>query len=217
MSLLLLFSTAFVVALSGALMPGPLLTLTLAHAPKAGWRFGPLAIAGHGLLEATLIAAVWLGAGSLLTSAPVQAGLGLAGGAILAWMGAGMLRAARPGGSGGLPAAAGGPRRGRAVLLGALASIANPYWSLWWATVGLAYLSVAAERGAAGVAVFFAGHLSGDLAWYTAVAAAAARGADLAGSRFTPRLLAACAVMLCALGAWFLWKGASSAAVLIGF
>ncbi len=206
MSLLTLFLTAFVVALSGALMPGPLLTLTLAHSPRAGWRFGPLAIIGHGLLELLLLAAVWMGAGMLLTSEPAQGVLGLLGGGILMWMGAGLLRSARSAeGGSGAEAPAGSARR--AVLLGALVSLSNPYWSLWWATVGLAYLAVAAEQGAAGVAVFFAGHILGDLAWYTAVAFAAHRGARLAGSRFHRVLLGICGAALVGLGGWFLLRG----------
>ncbi len=206
MNLFSLFATAFVVALSGALMPGPLLTLTLAHAPRSGWRFGPLAVAGHGLLEAALIAAVFFGAGEVITSTAAQVVLGVAGGGILAWMGAGMVRSAGRREESGKPEAS-APAAGRAVLTGLLASVSNPYWSAWWATVGLAYLSVAARQGPLGVLVFFAGHLSGDLAWYTAVSTAAARGADLAGARFYPVLLACCGLFLCGLGAWFLWSG----------
>ena len=63
MNLPILFGSAFVVALSGALMPGPLLAVTLGHSPRYGWIFGPLAILGHGILELGLISIIFLGAG----------------------------------------------------------------------------------------------------------------------------------------------------------
>jgi len=43
--------TSFVVALSGALMPGPLLTVTVGEATRRGFWAGPLIILGHGILE----------------------------------------------------------------------------------------------------------------------------------------------------------------------
>ncbi len=47
--------SSFVVALSGALMPGPLLTVTVGEATRRGFWAGPLIILGHGLLELTLV------------------------------------------------------------------------------------------------------------------------------------------------------------------
>ena len=61
MSFLVLFFSSFVVALSGALMPGPLLAVTLGNSPHYGWKFGPLAILGHGILELGLVSLVFLG------------------------------------------------------------------------------------------------------------------------------------------------------------
>jgi threonine/homoserine/homoserine lactone efflux protein len=207
MNLFLLFGSAFVVALSGALMPGPLLAVTLGHSPRYGWTFGPLAILGHAILELGLISIVFLGAGPVLQSQGVQAGVGLAGGAILVWMGWGMANMVR---SGNLDSGeAAGSRAGRRpVILGILTSVSNPYWTLWWATVGLAYLTVAAKSGPVGIAVFFLGHIGGDLAWYTLVSWGAARGMRFTGTRLYSGVLVACSLILVVLGLWFVWYGA---------
>lgn len=210
MNLPLLFGSAFVVALSGALMPGPLLTVTVAHSPRFGWTFGPLAILGHAILELGLISLVFLGAGPLLTSGGVQSAVGLVGGVILVWMSWGMLTMARSGG--GEASADGEVKRGdRAVWLGILTSISNPYWTLWWATVGLAFLTTAAQSGPLGIAVFFLGHISGDLAWYTLVSVGASKGKKFVGTPLYSGVLILCAVILLVLGAWFVWYGAGLA------
>ncbi len=175
MTLPVLFGSAFVVALSGALMPGPLLTVTVAHSPRFGWTFGPLAILGHAILELGLISLVFLGAGPLLQSAGVQSAVGLVGGLILLWMSWGMVALSRSG-SVDVEAAGDIPGGNRAVLLGVLTSISNPYWTLWWATVGLAFLTKASQYGVPGIIIFFLGHISGDLAWYTLVSVGASRG-----------------------------------------
>jgi len=207
MNLSILFGSSFVVALSGALMPGPLLAVTLGHSPRFGWTFGPLAILGHAILELGLISMVFLGAGPVLKSHAVQASVGLAGGAILVWMGWGMLKMVRSGHVESRNAP--GPGAGqRPIILGIVTSISNPYWTLWWATVGLAYLTVAAKSGPVGIAVFFLGHISGDLAWYTLVSWGAARGMRLTGTRLYSGVLALCSVILVVLGAWFVWYGA---------
>ncbi|MDT8396001.1 MAG: LysE family transporter [bacterium] len=213
MTLPFLFGSAFVVALSGALMPGPLLTVTVAHSPRFGWTFGPLAILGHAILELGLISLVFLGAGPLLQSAGVQSVVGLVGGLILLWMSWGMIALARSGGvaEGEAKEPPGG---NRAVWLGILSSISNPYWTLWWATVGLAFLTRAAQYGVTGIITFFLGHISGDLAWYTLVSAGASRGKKFVGTPIYSRVVAGCAGLLVVLGWWFVWYGAKLALTL---
>ena len=34
---------------------------------------------------------------------------------------------------------------------GVAVSVANPFWLLWWATIGAAYVAASLEEGAAGV------------------------------------------------------------------
>ena len=56
------------------------------------------------------------------------------------------------------------------VPAGVLVSVANPYWIIWWATIGMAYIDKALEHGAAGVGSFFTAHILSDFAWLSLVA-----------------------------------------------
>ena len=77
------FVGSFILALSGALMPGPLLTVTVAESARAGFRAGPLLITGHAALEFLLVIAIVLGLGPFLKSPPVMGVIALVGGGIL--------------------------------------------------------------------------------------------------------------------------------------
>lgn len=184
-SLWIVFSLSFVVALSGALMPGPLLTYTVARTvrtPRRGWLTGALVIAGHAALEGAIVCGLLFGILEFLRAPLAMRIIGVVGGAFLVWSGVTMIvslvrgRRAAAGGTGAPGAsgelAAGSPlERLGPVTGGVLVSMANPYWWVWWVTVGAASMlrfGVSFERWPA-LAAFFLGHEAGDLAWYLAV------------------------------------------------
>lgn len=199
--------TSFIVGLSGAMMPGPVLTVTIGQVGQRGFLAGPLIVLGHGMLEVALVAGLVLGLGTLLTRDPVIGCIGLVGGAMLLWMGAGMLRS--------LPLLSlrweggGAPRDGlHPILAGILTSLANPYWMLWWATIGLGYVGLAGRLGAVGLASFYVGHILSDLAWYSFVAAGVTAGRRLMTDRMYRGLVGSCAVVLLGFGLYFGYTGA---------
>jgi threonine/homoserine/homoserine lactone efflux protein len=199
-----LFVTSFIVALSGAVMPGPLLTVTISESPRRGLMTGPLLIAGHAILELALVLALLMGLAPLLKTEPVFIVIALAGSAVLLWMGIGMFKS--------LPTMVlvtqGQNIKGRNLILsGALMSIANPYWSIWWATIGLGYILHSMDAGTMGVVAFFSGHILGDLFWYAAVSAAVWKGRQLLSDRGYRILIGACAVFLIAFSCLFAWSG----------
>ena len=190
-----IFTTSFTVALSGALMPGPLLTVTISESARRGYIAGPLLIAGHSILELALVAAICLGLDVYLKAPPVMAATALLGGSILLYLGAQMLRTA---GRHSIQARSVGrtAKSGTPVITGALASLANPYWTLWWATFGLAYLMRISGKGLPGIAVFFAGHITADFAWYTMVSFGVSKGNALMRDTTYQTLIRACGVFL---------------------
>ncbi len=186
-------------------MPGPLLAVAVRDTTRQGFVAAPLLVLGHGILEAGLLVLLLLGTADWVRGDVATTVIALAGGAMLLWMAAGMAREVRTlrFDAGGEETARGaGRRRGtdagffRPVLSGVVASISNPYWAIWWATIGLGYLVVSRELGAAGVILFFAGHILADAAWYLFVGFAVTAGR----SRFTDRtyrwIVGTCALFL---------------------
>jgi len=199
-----IFLTSFTIALSGALMPGPLLTVTISESARRGYSAGPLLIVGHSVLELALVTAICLGLGVYLKAASVRAATGALGGCILLYLGIEMLRTA---GKLSIERRSGGDiiRRSTPVVTGALASLANPYWTLWWVTFGLGYLMRISNRGLPGVAFFFAGHIAADFAWYSMVSYGVSKGAAIMRDSAYRMLIRACGVFLVLFGGWFLF------------
>lgn len=207
MELALIFSTSFTVGLSGAVMPGPLLTVAVDESARRGFRAAPLLVLGHGLAEALVVLGLAFGLSQLIQQSIVAGTIGLLGGLVLVWMGYGMGRRAWAGEMS-LATATSEPARGPGpVRAGALVSVSNPYWLIWWATVGAAYVAWSLQLGAVGMAAFFTGHILSDLAWYSFIAAVVVTGRRLLTDRLYRGLILACAVFLVALGLYFAASG----------
>jgi len=201
-----IFVSSFILALSGAMMPGPLLTATISESARRGCRTGPLLIIGHGLLEIVLVIAIMLGLAPYLSRPEIFVIIAITGSAILFWMAYGMFRA--------LPLlsmdfheqAAG---RSSLILEGILLSLANPYWTVWWLTIGLGYIIHCRTYGVAGISAFFAGHILADLAWYSAVSVAISKGRHLMNDGIYRGLIGSCGAILVVFGCYFAYAGIS--------
>lgn len=204
-SLTAVFFTSFMVALSGALMPGPLLTTTIGESTRHGVKAGPLLIAGHAILELALVALLFIGLAPLLTDVTVTAVIALIGGGILFWLAFGMFRSIPTLSLAAAPSARSGHRR--LIMSGILVSISNPYWSIWWATIGLSYILQSRQWGVIGVAVFFAGHILADLAWYTVVSVSIGKGRRFFTQGIYRIIVGGCAGFLVIFGSVFVFNG----------
>ncbi len=162
----LLFLSALAVGFSGAMMPGSLLTYVIRQSLREGPKVGFLVIVGHAALELLLIAGIFLGLDMVLKSNAAQITIGMVGGLMLCWLGGDMIvKAAR--GRVSVSMESQSRNSEKLVLSGALLSLANPYFLLWWAVIGLGFLTQAYRDFAVlGVAVYFAGHITADFAWY---------------------------------------------------
>lgn len=223
-ALWVIFSLSFLLSLSGALMPGPLLTYTIVRTLRTaekGWLTGARVIAGHAALECVLIFGLVLGVMGFLRAPAAAKIIGVGGAALLLFMGIGLLREtvrgkgidltagdSRSGGeAAGRTSLAGGTSlagRMDPVVAGALVSMGNPYWWIWWVTVGAAFLlrfDITLARWPA-LAAFFLGHELGDLGWYSAVSVLLHLGRRSIPRGLTTGILAVCGVAIIGFGAW---------------
>ncbi len=208
-----IFISSFIIGLSGALMPGPLLAVAIRDSARRGVTAAPLLVAGHAILEGALVALILLGLAGWLKGEAATAVISLAGGAMLLYMAVGMAREARtlkaplagpvPGGA----ASGGAAGAARCVVDGVVVSLSNPYWSFWWATIGLGYLVVARSLGVPGVAAFFAGHILSDFAWYMFVGVAVSMGRGRLSDRLYRGVVGCCAACLVFFALWFGYFG----------
>ena len=191
---------AVAISLSGVMAPGPVAAATLAagsHRRHAGaW----VAI-GHGVVELPLmllIVAV-VGMARVLQTQAFKVGVGIAGGAALVLMAALMLR---PAAAGKAPGAAGA---NRPLWTGIALTAGNPYFLVWWATVGLALATRAISLGLLAFAMFALVHWLCDLVWLELLSLASHRGVRLLGPRAQRIVPVFCAAAMGFFGGLFLY------------
>src|SRR3989304_675514 len=134
--------------------------------------------------------------------------VGVLGGPVRAWMGGGCAGAAwrnrlDP------PAGAAGRSAGRSLVrAGLLTTVANPYWLLWWATVGAAHFVRFPRFGPLAVAgLFFIGHISLDLGWNSFLALVVGAGRGKIPARAFRVVLGGCGGFLIGMSLYFVYFG----------
>jgi len=207
MELIFLFFNSFMVGFSGALMPGPLLAVGISQTPLHGWRTGPVISIGHAIAEVAVVVLLAFGVAAITEHAIVTKIIGVAGGTALILMGLSMAHdTLREKVSYELDDAP----RGSAHKLagkGIIATISNPYWFVWWATTGLAFLVKSMHFGAIGPVVFYFGHIMSDFVWYSAVSILIWKGKNIIMGKGLKTLLLLCAAFLLYLGTTFIYDG----------
>jgi len=206
---LTLFITALMVGFSGALVPGPLLTITIDRSIKHGAKAGPLVVLGHAGLELITVVGIFFGLGFVLQQSAVARTIGIVGGLVLLWMGYGMVQSWKKAAFTYEEVAAGSEFNAYTglVVAGVVGSVSNPYWFLWWATVGAAFIVQSFKIGALGVTIFFFGHILADFLWYSAVSIALTAGRKVFNDVIYRWVLLFCGLFMIFLAFYFIWSG----------
>ncbi len=204
MDLLNFVATVVVVTASGALAPGPLFFGLLMHSSKEGARAGLSAAIGHTIIELPLVLALALGLLAAASQPMIKNAIGIIGGVGL--IGFGVLQIY--GTIKSKPDLAEMPKVRKlpasSLVLGLALTGLNPYFILWWLTIG-AVLIVQALAFAAivGVLIMYLSHVWMDYAFLTTIAHLGKKGKAIVGSRYYKFALVAFGLILVYYGATF--------------
>lgn len=205
------FFQSLLIAYSGAVMPGPLLTYNINQSMRVGVRSGLLLITGHAILEVATIALLFLGVGTFLSTQTAQIVIGSAGGALLIIFGAVMIKDVIQGRAKLDLPGNGKEKSGGLVLNGILISAMNPYFMIWWTVVGLGLMLTAFKAyGIVGIAVFFAGHILADFSWYVLISFLVSRTRKLINEKAYKIVVVILAMALIGFGINFILSAAVS-------
>ena len=200
MALILFLLKAIGISLSGVMAPGAVTAAAVAQGARNRWA-GPLMAVGHGIVEIPLMFLIMLGLGVLFQADWFKVIVGLFGGAFLVWMGIGMVREMGNADSSAGKMAAAGP-----LTTGLILSVSNPYFLLWWASVGLNLTMEARGLGWIPFLLFALVHWICDLVWLTILSLAAFHGTNVLGPRIQRIVLQVCGVALILFGIHFLYQ-----------
>lgn len=180
MDIINFIATIVLVTASGALAPGPLFLATVSHGSKSGAKSGLIFSVAHTIVEFTLIFLFALGLITIANEPIVVLVVGLAGGIVLIIFGLNQIRKSI---------------RYKSVeikdsrssfhhlfLIGLAFTGLNPYFILWWFTVGAELILISlAFASLAGVVFMYLCHVWMDYVWLISVAHLAKKGTNIIG------------------------------------
>jgi threonine/homoserine/homoserine lactone efflux protein len=187
------------IGFTGAIAPGPTLIATIHGAVKGGWMVGPRVTLGHALVEVLMVILV-IGGLSVFIGQYSWVIATIGGGALVVFGILTILESRHAG----VPVTESAKASRGPILAGAITSISNPYFWLWWLTVGSALLIGALSGGIANALAFITGHWAADLIWFTIVAASMHKGKFLLAERGYRAILGICGIFLVGFGIFYL-------------
>jgi threonine/homoserine/homoserine lactone efflux protein len=197
--------TVIVVTASGALAPGPLFFGLLMRGSKTGAKAGFSCAIGHMIIEFPLVLALALGLLVAASQPSVKYVISMVGGVGLIGFGAAQIYVTIKHKTE-LDIAPRTPKlAGSSLVLGVALTGLNPYFILWWLTIGSVLIVQALAFAAiAGVLIMYASHVWMDYAYLTAIAHLGKRGKAIIGSRYYKFVLIAFGVVLVYYGSTFI-------------
>ncbi len=195
--------TSFGVGLSGALVPGPMLTVTISDSVKKGFKAGPLIILGHFITELAIMLAILAGLGWIIGSQTAVFIIGTFGGLVLIFMGYNISKPDKI--LSDIEKEEYGTQKYGSVMGGIITSLSNPFFYIWWATIGCTFMFKGLElAGIVGLLGFIIGHWSADLSWFSAISFFSSRGSKVMADRTYKVVMMICGVFLVLLGFYFI-------------
>ena len=205
-----IFFGSLIVAFSGALMPGPMLTLVIASVAQKGFWTSVFIVIGHSILELLIVISFYLGILKYLDNPLVTKIISIVGGVFLIYMAVSIIVSiARKKINLDLNAKMIAKNLGTKNTFiitgkGILISLANPYWYVWWMTIGATFMIKSVQHSFGGVAFFYTGHILADFIWYLFVGFLVSTGRRFFNQKIYIGILIVCSLFLLYLGVRFI-------------
>jgi threonine/homoserine/homoserine lactone efflux protein len=202
--LILFLAKVVGISLSGVMAPGPVTAAAIAMGARNRFA-GALMAIGHGIVEFPLMILIILGMDTILRSTTTKIVIGFAGGAFLLFMAIQMIRSLSRTQNQEVKVTRSGP-----VVAGIVLSGGNPFFLIWWASVGLNLAIAAAGFGIWAFALFAILHWLCDLVWLSLLSWASFKGLVLFGPRNQRIVLLICSLVLFGFGLFFIYNAATT-------
>lgn len=209
--MLVIFILSFLLALTGALVPGPLLTFTIYKSlkQKKGYLAGVFIVLGHATVELVLILVLFAGASLFLQNLIFLTLVGIIGGMLLMIYGFLVIRdttKADPDVDFNLKESNLKGYKGNSFVGGIIVSVSNPYWIFWWAFFGWGFLvkNNITIANPIGLLLFFLGHELGDIVWYLPISTFVYRGGRSLNPKIYKYVLRVCAGFMIIFGIYLI-------------
>lgn len=205
-----IFALSFLVGLSGAASPGPLIVLNIRESIRHGFIAGPYIATGHSLLELIMVILLSLGLEKLLMVQGIPSAIAFSGGGFLLYMSWGILKNPK---QGSLLVKEDYPREKSnqparlTILSGALVTLGNPFWFVWWLTIGVTMLTRSSIIGSLGSVVFYFGHILADYSCSSLISFTISTGRRFLTIRIYGYIMIGCAIFLTLIGIYFIFSG----------
>ena len=189
---------AALISLSGVLSPGPITAVTVSKGTEHPLT-GLYVAVGHTIVELPLMILIAVGLDKYLQINWVRVAIGVLGGLFLFKMGFGLLKNI-------FSTKIGYDNFNYTpIQAGVILSISNPYFLIWWTTVGAMLLSGAYQFGLIGVILFMLIHLGCDFLWYIFLSSLTFKGGQFFGQKLQQVLFAICGLFLLFFSGKFLY------------
>ena len=204
MALVLFLIQVFIISFSGAVQPGPVTATAITMGARNRWA-GVLLAVGHGIIEFPLMVLIILGLGAS-SKKPRRKSSSAPPAALSCYIW--LIVCSKPRHHTAVIQAA--SRKDKPIIAGIVLTASNPYFLIWWATVGLVLATDATKFGLYAFALFAVVHWFVDLIWVTALSFASFHGSTLLGPKLQTIVLRICAAAMLFFGLFFLYSAAST-------
>lgn len=188
----------FVIGLTGALAPGPTLVATINASITGDWTAGLKVSLGHVIVELFLVILILLGLATIaLPYTSVIAGIG---GISLVVFGVMTIAGSRRATMRNSPVQS----VANPYIAGLVTSAANPYFWIWWLSLGSAMIIAGLQGGLVLVGAFMLGHWTADTVWYTIVSTGISKGRTIFSDTVYQNIMLVCGIFLILFGVYYL-------------